>query len=137
MARHKDSGYTIIETGLFMRVTGPTIFRVDRESRFGLIAAVMKGSTSWGRNMGKVLMSGLTAATTLALGRITTFMDTGSIFGVMGEAIKGNGVSTKCTVMECISGKMGGAMKENTIMIRSTASGSISGQMGAVSRGTG
>jgi len=64
-------------------------------------------------------------------------MDTGSIFGVTGEAIKGNGVSTKCTVMECTSGKMGEAMKENTIMIRSTASGSTSGQTGAVSRGTG
>ncbi len=64
-------------------------------------------------------------------------MDTGSIFGVMGEAIKGSGVSTKCTVMECMSGKMGEAMKENTIMIRSMASGSISGQTGAVSRGIG
>lgn len=137
MARPKDSGYTIIETGLFMRATGPTIFRVDRESKPGLIAAVMRGSTIWGRNMGKVLMSGLTAATTLVLGRTTSFMDTGSISGVMGEAIKGNGVSTKCTVMECMSGKMGGGMKESTIMIRSTASGSISGQTGAVSRDIG
>jgi hypothetical protein len=64
-------------------------------------------------------------------------MDTGSIFGVTGEAIKGNGVSTKCMVLECMSGKMGGAMKENTIMIRSTASGSINGQTDAVSRGIG
>jgi len=137
MTRPKDSGYTIIEMVRFMKVIGLIIFRVDRESKHGLIGVGMRESTSWGRSMGKVLMFGLMVVTILDLGRITTYTDMGSIFGVMGEAIRVSGVLTRCMDMECIYGKMGVAMKENTIMIRNTVSVNINGQMVAVSRGIG
>ena len=137
MVRHKDSGYTIIETGLFMRVTGSIISRAGKESKPGLIGVAMRESISWARNTGKVLMFGLMAATILDLGRITTYMDMANIFGVMAEVTRDNGVLTRCMVTEFIYGKTGGAMKENTIMIRSTVSESINGQMVAALRATG
>lgn len=112
---------TLIAMGPRTRVTGETIYSMEKVSNIGTITQSMRVNIKKERNMDKVLIHGKMVLSILANGMKIGSMVKDNTPGTMVDNIMVIGKTTIWMDMVCILGKMAGSTRANTRRIRSTA----------------
>lgn len=119
--KHMVMENTLIAMGPRTRVTGETIYSMEKVSNIGTITQSMRVNIKKERNMDKVLIHGKTVLSILANGMKIGSMVKDNTPGTMVDNIMVIGKTTIWMDMVCILGKMAGSTRANTRRIRSTA----------------
>jgi hypothetical protein len=79
------------------RVSGRTIYRMDREWRSGLMEVVLRAATKQGVNMGMGVIYGQTEVVTQVIGLKTKLVAKGDMTGLTVGAMRGIGLTITWT----------------------------------------
>lgn len=109
--------FTLMEQD--MMVNGSMISNKERVENHGQMVPYLKATTLKEKKKAKDISNGLMAVITKEISRITTFMETVTINGLMVELTMVNGNSIRCMVMESLLGTMEESMKVSTTMTKS------------------
>jgi hypothetical protein len=103
-----------------IKVTGRTIFNMEKESSFGTTIQNMMVNIQKVKNTDMEATHGKTALVIPELGRIIEFMDEEHTYGMMEESMRAIGLTIIWMAMDNTTGKMVVNTSDNILKIRNT-----------------